>query len=120
MKAVVAAMELSMPSEPFSGEEYRRKAFKTKSSSLSSSPGSCSMPVGRHCTCLYIAFLSLSMDKGGIVKPSNIGTGLGREDGGERDGRRMGGDGAGEIDEDGGERECRRIGGDGAAEGRCI
>ena len=41
-----------------------------------------------------------------------VGTGLGKEDGGERDGRCMGGDGAGR--EDGGERDGRRMGGDGA------
>ena len=39
----------------------------------------------------------------------------GREDGRERDGRRMGGDGAGR--EDGGERDGRRMGGDGKMEG---
>ena len=45
-----------------------------------------------------------------------VWTGLGREDGGERDGRRMGGTGLGR--EDGGERDGRCMDGDGAGEGR--
>ena len=65
-----------------------------------------------------------------------VGTGLGREDGGERERRRMGGVGAGEGRwaglglgredgggnglgrEDGGERDGRRVGGDETGEGR--
>ena len=47
-----------------------------------------------------------------------VGTGQKRQDGGERDGRRVGGDGA-LGREDGGERDGRRVDGDGAGEGRC-
>ena len=45
-----------------------------------------------------------------------VGLWLGREDGGERDGRHVGGKGLGR--EDGGERDGRRVGGDETGEGR--